>query len=499
MFAFGIGGFLLTTVVTRQGKIRGFSEDDVTTFLGIRYGAPPVGARRFMKSEMAGSWAGVASATSYPNRAMQSKALSTLGLPVGGSVAEDCLFLNLVTPSVTGKLRPVIVWFHGGGFVAGSANEYDGSVLARQGDVVVVKVNSRLGPFGFLDLSYFGSDYIGSASNGLRDQILALRWIAENIEDYGGDPNNVTISGQSSGGSCVLSLLACPSADDFYHKAIACSPTAVYSARTNRAEELTERLSCRPDDCLDRLMDMTAHEIVDLQLGARIVVDGCVVTRSTFAAIKERGESGVPLLTGTTATEGSYYTRGDPEARDHYPWLNEYLARDMLCGEDPSAYLEALRLAYPQASPGKIHEMVWTDMFRRLSITAAELSALHGIGGWLYRFDLPVNLAGSDHVGAPHASDMSFMFNSVAKPSSHAYTFHDTQDSTVQRVGLFWSAMVLSMARSGTPNESGMEVPFWRQYDPQDRSCLIIDEEFRIAQDLDSQHFSLWQQRVESP
>ena len=104
MFAFRVGGFLLTTVATRQGKIRGFSEDDATTFLGIRYGSPPVGVRRFMAPEMSGGWAGVASATSYPNRAMQSKTLSTLGLPVGGSVAEDCLFLNLVTPSVKGKL-----------------------------------------------------------------------------------------------------------------------------------------------------------------------------------------------------------------------------------------------------------------------------------------------------------------------------------------------------------------------------------------------------------
>ena len=483
----------MNTVATKIGKIRGISGNDVTSFLGVRYGEPPVGTRRFMASELAEGWNGVYEATNVPNRAMQTRSLSTLGLPVGGSLSEDCLFLNIVTPSVTGSLRPVIVWFHGGGFVAGSANEYDGTVLARQGDVVVVTVNSRLGAFGFLDFSQFGSAYLGSASNGLRDQILALQWISRNIEDFGGDPKNVTISGQSSGASSVLSLLASPSADSLYHKAIACSPTAVYNTKTDRAEDLSDRLNCTPDDCLEVLCDATAEELLGLQIGARITVDGHVVTRSTFAAIEERGTNGVPLLTGTTATEGSYYTRGNPESRDHYPWLNEYLARDMLCGDDPDAYLEALKSAYPDASPGKIHEMIWTDMFRRISLQTAELSSTHGVGGWLYRFDLPVNLQGSEHVGAPHASDMSFVFNTVASPSSHAYTFHDVADPKVQSVGLYWSNIIISMARFGNPNDGRSDTLGWPQYAADERSCLVVDEVSRVAKDLDSFHSSLWQ------
>ena len=189
----------MNTVATKIGKIRGISGNDVTSFLGVRYGEPPVGTRRFMASELAEGWTGVYEATNFPNRAMQTRSLSTLGLPVGGSLSEDCLFLNIVTPSVTGSLRPVIVWFHGGGFVAGSANEYDGTVLARQGDVVVVTVNSRLGAFGFLDFSQFGSAYLGSASNGLRDQILALQWISRNIEDFGGDPKKACDFGATFG------------------------------------------------------------------------------------------------------------------------------------------------------------------------------------------------------------------------------------------------------------------------------------------------------------
>jgi para-nitrobenzyl esterase len=482
----------LSTVATRLGKIRGFSEKNVISFLGVRYAAPPMGGRRFMASEMAGRWRGEYDATQFPNRAMQNRTLSTLGLPVSGSVSEDCLFLNIVTPSVSGSLRPVIVWFHGGGFVAGSANEYDGTVLAGQGDVVVVTVNSRLGPFGFLDLAHFGAAYLGSASNGLRDQILALTWISENIQDYGGDPKNVTISGQSSGGSSVLSLLACPSADELYHKAVACSPTAVYSPQTNRAEDLADRLNCAPEDCLDVLLNMSAMDLVNMQIGSRITVDGHVVTRSTFEAIEDRGGNGVPLLTGTTLTEGSYYTKGDPQTRDHYPWLNNYLARDMLCGEDPGRYLDALRTAYPAASPGKIHEMVWTDMFRRTAITAAELSSTKGAGGWLYRFDLPVNASDSEHVGTPHACDMSFMFNTVAKAESHAYTFHDGKNPTVQSVGLSWSKRIVSMARFGNPNPSREDLPHWPRYEPENRSCFLVDDVASVVHDADSKHALLW-------
>ncbi|HCD27792.1 MAG TPA: hypothetical protein DER02_09740, partial [Gammaproteobacteria bacterium] len=487
---------ILSIVSTRLGRIRGFEEDGVTTFLGIRYGTPPVGARRFMPPQMAEGWQGVFAATDFPNRAMQDKTLSTLGLPVGGSISEDCLFLNLVTPSVRGESRPVLVWFHGGGFVAGSANEYDGSVLAAQGDVVVVTVNARLGVFGFLDLTYYGDVYAGSSSNGLRDLMLALRWIKENIEDYGGDPNNITVFGESSGGSSILSLLAAPEADDLFHKAIACSATAVYRPKTDRTKALSERLKCSRDDCLDVLLQMPAHDLLDLKVGGSICVDGAVVTRPTFQAIEERGSAGVPLLTGTTATEGTLYTKGNPEHQEHYSWLNKYLATDMLCGSDPAPYLDALRAHYPAASPGKIHEMVWTDMFRRICTTAAELSSAAGVGGWLYRFDLPANKPGSDHVGVPHASEMSLTFNTVAKPTSNAYTFHDVTDPVVQRVGRDWSNIVINMARSGTPNvgsgEAEGNTPVLPQYTPTDRHCLVIDEQFLVAKDLDAVHRRLW-------
>ena len=487
----------MSVLATALGKIRGLSDGNVNTYLGVRYGQPPVGAMRFKSSQMADAWPGIHDATQYPNRAMQEKTLSTLGLPVGGAVSEDCLFLNIYSPKTDSTLRPVLAWFHGGGFVAGSANEYDGSVLAEQGDVVVVTVNSRLGVFGFFDWSYFGSAYEGSASNGIRDQILALQWLRENIEDYGGDPGNVTIFGQSSGGSSVLALLAAPAADGLFHKAISCSGTAVYRPTADQTEKLAERLGMQRDGLLDAVLRMPAKEILDFKMGGAFSVDGTVITRDTFQAIVERGADGVPLIAGSNATEGTYYTRGSPDAQDHHDWLNRYLATDMLCGRDPDAYFEALTKAYPDASPGKLHEMIWTDMFRRIAITAAQTSATHGAGGWLYRFDLPVNLKGSEHVGAPHAAEMAFTFNTVCEPTSHAYTFHDTRDSVVQRVGGSWPGVGTTRARGGERNGCAQadSLPEWPQYHAAQRPCLCIDAQFSVAQDPDELHRGLWEAR----
>ena len=167
---------------TRLGDINGIDDNKIQTFLGIRYGEPPINERRFKASVASGGWKNTFEATSFPNRAMQLKLLDADGRKIPGQVSEDCLFMNIYTPKNMSKLAPVLVWMHGGAFKNGSANEFDGSVLAEQQQVVVVTLNFRLGAFGFVDFSRFGADYAGSASNGVRDAILALQWIQDNIE-----------------------------------------------------------------------------------------------------------------------------------------------------------------------------------------------------------------------------------------------------------------------------------------------------------------------------
>jgi len=479
-------------ISTRLGKVRGLDTGKVQLFLGLRYGEPPTGPLRFLPPVAASNWRGVREATEYPNRAMQECASGTDGRAIAGPLSEDCLFLNVVRPAAQGSRRPVMFWIHGGGYFSGSANEYDGSVLAEQGDVVVVSVNFRLGALGFLDLSSCGASYEGSASNGVRDLILALQWVRDNIEDYGGDPENITIFGESSGGSLVLSLLAAPAADTLYHKAIAHSPTSAFMKAADPSKNLAERLQISTADLVDKLLGMSAQEIVDLQLRFRVSIDGEVITRSSFAAIKDRGASGVPILAGSNLREGTLYTQGNDAAADHYPGMNRLLATEMLCGGAPDAYLEALAAQYPDASPGKFHEMIWSDMFRRTAQQAAMLASQAGPGGWLYRFDLPANLPAVSHLGATHGSEIAFTFNTFANPETHARAYHDRNDPMVRYVAEHWSKAVVQFAKNGRPG--GSELPDWPTYDDVQRQCLMIDERFHLESDPDRVHRRLWQQ-----
>lgn len=189
-----------TVVQTRLGRVRGVAHGRGVAFLGLRYAKPPTGALRFAPPEPSGSWGDVYDATRLPPRCLQGPAPDLVGWPSDTPQSEDCLFLNVYTPAADERKRPVMLWIHGGSYVIGSANEYDGSVLAAQGDVVVVCINYRLNVFGFVDLSRLDSRLAGSASNGFRDQIAALHWVRDNIADYGGDPDKVTIFGESAGG-----------------------------------------------------------------------------------------------------------------------------------------------------------------------------------------------------------------------------------------------------------------------------------------------------------
>lgn len=478
------------TISTRLGKVRGLDDGNALSFLGIRYGKPPTGARRFMPPVAASAWEGTFDASNFPNRAIQDDTRQTFDRVVAGELSEDCLFLNVYTPATSGKPRPVLFWMHGGAFVGGSANEYDGSVIAPQGDVVVVIINFRLGVLGFFGLSAYGPEYRGSESNGIRDVILALQWVHDNIADYGGDPGNVTISGESSGGTMVLSLLATPAADALYHKAIAHSATCVYRPPSDRTNQLADRFGVAHENLLEELQSMPAQDLADLNLPVGLCVDGEVITRSTMDAIRDRGKTGVPLLTGTNLREGALYTLGEDDEQEHYASFNKGLAQEGLLGKDPEKFIAAARNAFPDATPGRFHELMWNHMFRCICLHAAEAVTQAGPGGWLYRFDLPANLPERKMLGAAHASELAFTFNVFEKPETYTLVFHDREDPIVRNVAKAWSDTVIRFVRSGNPN--GGEIPNWPIYEPADRNCLIIDEEIRVESDPDKHFRELW-------
>ena len=489
----------LVTVDTRLGQIRGVRAAGVLHFRGVRYAQPPVREHRFWVPEASPPWTGTWDATGFPNRCMQQEG-GLLGEPVGAT-SEDCLFLNIVTPSVEGEQRPVLFWIHGGGFTSGSANEYDGSMLAAQGDVVVVTINYRLGLFGFLDLSPVGNKFAGSASNGFRDQVLALEWVRDNIADYGGNPGNITIFGESAGGHSVHALLATPAADGLYHKAIAHSPGTVNQPPPDLVNPLLAALDVPFERLVDALRAMSADELLAMQgtlPNAGAGIDGTVVTRSTEDAILERGARGVPLIAGTNRDEGTFFSAliamlasDQQQAEQIYTTTNLGIARAVMAGADSAPYIDALKARHPDANAKALHERIFGDMFLRAAMGSTERATAAGPGGWLYRFDLPTTekLFGQE-VGATHAAEIAFTFNRF-NSDDPGPLFYDPEDPVVRDLAQRWSDTIIAFARTGEPNGAGL--PHWPQYDAKSRQTLILDASPRIEEDPNEDERRLWE------
>ena len=488
----------MTTINTRLGTIQGVTDDGIQIFLGIRYGQAPIADRRFKAARMEGPWQGVYDATKSRQRSWQPQAEGFFAElidrdPAGYSCDEDCLFLNIYTPGCDDGRRPVLFWIHGGAFGSGSGYDYDGTALAAQGDVVVVTINYRLGFPGFLDLSSYGNDYHGSASNGIGDQVLALRWVHENIGGYGGDAGNVTIFGESAGGASVNCLIAAPSADGLYHRAIAHSGTLAATPPIPIAALLAEHLGVDAERLPEKLASFDGEELLNVQMASALpfgaVVDGTVVTRPTVTAIAEQGTGGVPYIAGSNANEGTLLSLAVPA--ENHAAATPMIAAMGFDGADPTGYLERLRAACPDASVTQHFEHVWNDMFRRAAITAAEAATAASGRGWLYRFDLPTTIRGGS-LGATHASEIAFTFNSFARPDLRGIVMHDRNDPAVVDLARRWSDTVLAFARTGDPNGAGL--PEWPAYRADERRSLVLDRESYIAGPaLDDEQRALWE------
>jgi len=493
----------MTTITTRLGTIVGKLENGIQIYRGVPYAEPPVGERRFKAPELRGPWSGTLDATRPGNRAMQPK-IPGLGSS-SATYSEDCLVVDIYTPAADGRARPVLFWIHGGAYYIGSGNEHDGSILAAQGDVVIVTVNYRLGVFSFLDLSKYDDALAGSVSNGFRDQILALTWVRDNIKDYGGDPNNVTIFGVSAGGASVNALLAAPSADGLYHRAISQSGLGVTNSPPPLASAsiLAGYLKVDESELLTLIKQLPAEELLAAQLASGIrvdaSVDGVVVTRDTYQAIAERGARGVPYIAGSSRDEATVFTSYAPEGSIFDPmiavqgtttWLGAKTFDLLRTGVEPAGYVAALRGAYPFDTSKKLYERVWNEMFRRSAIRTSEAVTAAGSIGWLYRFDLPSSGNGGA-LGAYHGSDVAFTFNDFARPSiPHRPFLYDPQDPVVLKLAEQWSNTVLAFARTGSPNGAGL--PLWSSYSADKREVLILDAVSRIELDPDAKLRKRW-------
>jgi para-nitrobenzyl esterase len=289
------------TVETRRGALRGLTARGLAIFRGIPFAAPPVGPRRFMPPEPPARWTGVRDASRFGPAAAQNAAIAGPLLSLGiGRTSEDCLYLNVWTPGTDRRRRPVLVWIHGGAFVlgAGSQTLYDGSALARRGDVVVVTINYRMGALGFLRLrERFGDRLPAGGNEGLLDQIAALEWVRDEIDAFGGDPGNVTIFGESAGAMSCATLLGMPRARGLFHRAVLQSGAANFRWRPDVAAGLADLV-------LDELSlgSPEALRAVDVSrlLGAqrRLFMDMLMSDRYVLGALSPTGQrvAGAVLL-----------------------------------------------------------------------------------------------------------------------------------------------------------------------------------------------------------
>lgn len=404
---------------------------------------------------------------------------------VPGALSEDCLYLNICTPSTDGSARPVMFWIHGGGFMNGAANEYDGSVLSQDNDVVVVTINYRLGLFGFLDLSQFGLDYAGSASLGFQDQIAALQWVHDNIADYGGDPGNVTIMSESAGGSSVLALLGAPATEGLFHKAASFSAAPVLGSPADTVTPLAAALDTAPSDLLAKLLDMDAEELFKVQLdtclnGNGSSLDGTAITRTAPDAIRARGGAGAPLIAGCTRDEGTFLVPGFKALGIPMEALFPFFAK-AISDRNPGPYLANLE-ELASGSPGGAPVRIWYDLFHSSSLRSVLATTEAGPGGRAFQFDVPT----SHELGITHASDIPFIFNSFSWGFA-SLGFHDGNDPAIRDLASRWSRTLAAFARTGDPNGAGL--PVWRRYDSEARACLVLDLPPRTESDPDGEAF----------
>jgi para-nitrobenzyl esterase len=466
-----------SVIAFQNGSLQGTLHDDVTSFKGIRYAAPPVAELRWQPPRPAAPITTETDATQYGNDCMQTR------LPWDQSksqMSEDCLFLNVWTPTRRSQLLPVMVWIHGGGYVTGSAATpiNDGAALARRG-VVVVSFNYRLGRFGFFAHPALSKE-AGDAPIGnyaLMDHVAALQWVRDNIRTFGGDPDNVTIFGESAGGASVNYLMIMPSARGLFHKAIVESGgsrdawvslrTTDPAARSAESVGVAFAKSAGLEDASASALRQLPPEAVVAGLGLRTpnpatfsgpIIDGKVVPAQAFEAFARGEQARVPYLGGSNS--------------DELGQLPVPLVQQMT-----QAAVE--RLAVSQTDIPRVLALYGEPLARN----AAFINDVHfneaarhfaksvqatGTPAWLYRFSYVAQANRATQAGAPHASEMTFVFDTLPAAIKEPTA---ADRAVAQLMSAYW----INFARTGDPNGAGL--PRWPRYRPQTHDLLDIGTE----------------------
>lgn len=467
-------------VDTASGALAGVRRGQVTSWLGVPFAAPPVGALRFAAPEPMESWTGVRPALTYGPSARQPTVIrlpARLAKLATGGQSEDCLTLNIWSTGPDGDPRPVLFWIHGGAFETGSGNLYSGAELAELGDIVVVTVNYRLGSLGFLDLRDLFDDDRFASNAGLRDQLAALEWVHTNIRAFGGDPDRVTIAGESAGAGSVGALMVSERACGLYAGAItqsggisligdaehAIEIADVFARQAGVSRENREDLFGMDPDRLTAAMTATRRLRVE-KFSTRPFFDADLLP-ATRAQARAFPAPPVPLLSGTNHDEVTMFHA----LRQKVMPLSRVVVVNAMTHQLGAAKTDEILAAYPHNRAGLVQ--MGTDLaFEMPSLQSAEIHATRA-PVWRYRFDFPSPLL-FGRIGATHGLELWFLFDMQPARSRRVLLGRDTDEilALSTRMKTAW----VSFVRDGDPG--GGWAPY-RVDGPvdQQRNTMIFD------------------------
>jgi len=484
---------------TTLGKIRGADIDGIKIFKGVPYGATTAGKNRFMPPVEPAKWTNIRDTLEYGHSAPQTEPgtprnVSDLAVAGAGLTAEgeDCLVLNVWTPALDSAKRPVMFWCHGGGFATGSGASpvTEGTSLARRSDVVVVTINHRLNVLGFTHFGELaGADFSQSGDVGMLDIVQALKWVRDNIAQFGGDPNNVTIFGQSGGGRKVGTLLGMPSARGLFHRAIIESgPTIRLVEREQAARvasELMTKLGLNKSQVrelqtlpVDRIMSayfavVRSMNVDQMTMGFSPTMDGHAIPHHPFHPTASEESPTVPLMLGSARTE---LTNGAA------PAMFSMTDQDMrgriksLLGANAEPVLDVYRKANAGATPPDLYFLIASDARYGAPIMkiAERRAALNKAPVYLYyfRWESPVD---GGRLKSPHTIEIPFAFHNVK--ASRLTSTSQEAPALADKVSDAWVAF----ARKGDPNVSSL--PRWTAFNPTDRPTMVFNNESRVVND----------------
>ncbi|WP_059019037.1 carboxylesterase/lipase family protein [Mycobacterium sp. M26] len=500
-------------VQTGYGPVRGSDDGRVRTWKGIRYAAAPVGDLRWRAPQPPQPWTEVHDATTFGPVSPQPRSPIPMGL--GTRADEDCLFLNIWAPSdsaddSSGDPKPVMVWVHGGAYIFGSGSQplYDGTTLAADSDVVVVTINYRLGALGFVDFSSFDPSFDSNVA--LRDVLAALRWVRDNIAGFGGDPERVTLFGESAGAGIVTTLLTVPQAAGLFSRAIAQSSpaTSVYDSSRARAvaQLVLDRLGMTAQEAhrapVQALVDASAHVFDHVptatpgRLAFAPTVDGDLVPDYPVTLARAGKTHPVPLLIGTNKDEAALFRfmRSPlmPIAPKAIRTMFEEIADDQPGLQIPTE--EQIGAAY-RARRARTRSLgVASDVgFRMPTVWFAEgHSEVAGV--YLYRFDWATPIFKLIRLGAAHATELIYVWGNLVS-GSRDVTFKlgglKTGEALSQRMRARWASFAATAEPAGPPGE-----PHWAPFRTDGRCTLVIDAVDRVVDDLDGTIRAAWGDQV---